>query len=185
MEEVARTWWVYLIRGVCAVLFGLLAIIWPSITLYVLIIVFGVYAIVNGIFELFSSGRGGARGLMVFAGLFSILVGLLALLWPGMTALTLLFMIAIWAVVVGIVELVAAILLRRAVRGEWTFIVSGVLAILFGILLFLWPAAGALAAAWLIGVMAILYGISLLALAFRLRGVGFHGPETSGRPHPV
>jgi uncharacterized membrane protein HdeD (DUF308 family) len=186
MEEMARTWWVYLIRGVCAVLFGLLAIIWPSITLYILIIVFGVYAIVNGIFELFGSGRGGARGLMIFAGVFSILVGVVAFLWPGMTALALLLLIASWAVVIGVVELVAAILLRRAVRGEWTFIVSGVLAMLFGILLFLWPAVGALTVAWLIGVMAILYGISLLALAFRLRGVGFRSsPGTSGRPHPV
>jgi uncharacterized membrane protein HdeD (DUF308 family) len=183
MEELARTWWVYLIRGVCAILFGLLAIAWPGITLYALVIVFGAYAIVNGVFELFSSGRGGSRGWMIFSGIGSILVGLVVLLWPGITALILLLLIASWAVVVGILEIVAAITLRRVVEGEWMFIVSGVLAALFGILLFLWPATGALAIAWLIGVMAIVYGISLLALAFRLRGVGSYGP--SGRPHPV
>ena len=181
MEELARTWWVYLIRGVCAILFGLLAIIWPGITLFALVAFFGAYAIVNGVFELFSSGRGGSRGWMIFSGVGSILVGLVVLFWPGITALILLLLIASWAVVVGILEIVAAIMLRRVVEGEWMFIVSGVLAVLFGILLFVWPATGALAIAWLIGAMAIVYGISLLALAFRLKGVGSYGP--SGRPH--
>ncbi|WP_371783780.1 HdeD family acid-resistance protein [Streptosporangium subroseum] len=183
MEELSRTWWVYLIRGVCAILFGLLAIIWPGMTLFVLVAVFGAYAIVNGVFELFSSGRGGSRGWTIFSGVGSILIGLLVLFWPGITALILLLLIASWAVVVGILEVVAAIMLRRVVEGEWMFIVSGVLAVLFGILLFLWPATGALAIAWLIGAMAIVYGISLLALAFRVRGVGSYGP--SGRPHPA
>jgi uncharacterized membrane protein HdeD (DUF308 family) len=168
---------------VCAILFGLLAIIWPGITLFALVAVFGAYAIVNGVFELFSSGRGGSRGWMIFSGVGSILVGLVVLFWPGITALVLLLLIASWAVVVGVLEIVAAIMLRRVVEGEWMFIVSGVLAVLFGILLFLWPATGALAIAWLIGTMAIVYGISLLALAFRLRGVGSYGP--SGRPHPA
>jgi uncharacterized membrane protein HdeD (DUF308 family) len=183
MEELSRTWWVYLIRGVCAILFGLLAIIWPGMTLFVLVAVFGAYAIVNGIFELFSSGRGGSRGWTIFSGVGSILIGLVVLFWPGITALILLLLIASWAVVVGLLEVVAAIVLRRVVEGEWAFIVSGVLAVLFGILLFIWPATGALAIAWLIGAMAIVYGISLLALAFRLRGVGSYGP--SGRPHPA
>ncbi|MEV6859928.1 HdeD family acid-resistance protein [Streptosporangium subroseum] len=183
MEELAHTWWVYLIRGVCAILFGLVAIIWPGITLFVLVTVFGAYAIVNGIFELFSSGRGGSRGWTIFSGVGSILIGLLVLFWPGITALILLLLIASWAVVVGILEVIAAIMLRRAVEGEWMFIVSGVLAVLFGILLFLWPATGALAIAWLIGAMALVYGISLLALAFRVRGIGSYGP--SGRPHPA
>jgi uncharacterized membrane protein HdeD (DUF308 family) len=183
MEELARTWWVYLIRGVCAILFGLLAIIWPSITLFVLVAVFGAYAIVNGIFELFSSGRGGSRGWTIFSGVGSILIGLVVLFWPGITALVLLLLIASWAVVVGLLEVIAAIMLRRVVEGEWAFIVSGVLAVLFGILLFLWPATGALAIAWLIGAMALVYGISLIALAFRVRGVGSYGP--SGRPHPA
>jgi uncharacterized membrane protein HdeD (DUF308 family) len=183
MEELARTWWVYLIRGVCAILFGLLAIIWPGITLFVLVVGFGAYAIVNGVFELFSSGRGGSRGWTIFSGVGSILIGLLVLFWPGITALILLLLIASWAVVVGLLEVIAAIVLRRVVEGEWAFIVSGVLAVLFGILLFLWPATGALAIAWLIGAMALVYGISLLALAFRVRGVGSYGP--SGRPHPA
>jgi uncharacterized membrane protein HdeD (DUF308 family) len=120
---------------------------------------------------------------MIFSGVGSILIGLVVLFWPGITALILLIFIASWAVVVGILEIVAAIMLRRVVEGEWMFIVSGVLAVLFGILLFLWPATGALAITWLIGAMAIVYGISLLALAFRLRGVGSYGP--SGRPHPA
>ncbi|MDP9849906.1 HdeD family acid-resistance protein [Streptosporangium lutulentum] len=185
MEELARTWWVYLIRGLCALLFGLLALIWPGITLYALVVVFGVYAIANGVFELFSSGRGGARSWMVVSGVGSILIGAAVLLWPGITALVLLLLIAAWAVVVGILEIVAAIRLRRVAAGEWTFVVSGALAVLFGVLLFLWPVASAMAVLWLIGVMAILYGISLVAMAFRLRGVGFHRPGTSERPHPV
>ena len=179
MEELAHTWWVYLIRGVCAILFGLVAIIWPGITLFVLVAVFGAYPSSTASSSC-SARAGEALGAgRSSSGVGSILIGPV-LFWPGITALILLLLIASWAVVVGVLEVVAAIMLRRVVEGEWMFIVSGMLAVLFGILLFLWPATGALAIAWLIGAMALVYGISLLALAFRVRGIGSYGP--SGRP---
>ncbi|GAA2878363.1 HdeD family acid-resistance protein [Streptosporangium fragile] len=182
MRELTQTWWVYLVRGACAILFGLLAIVWPDITLYALVVVFGAFAIVNGVFSLFNAGRGGSRGWMIVSGIVGILTGLVVFLWPGITALVLLFFIAGWAIATGLLEIVAAIRLRKVMEGEWTFIVSGVLSVLFGILLLAWPGAGALAVVWLIGTMAIVYGIALLALAFRLRGLGL--PRTGAGPTP-
>ncbi|WP_433243069.1 HdeD family acid-resistance protein [Streptosporangium sp. CA-135522] len=180
MEELSRMWWVYLVRGLCAILFGLLAIVWPGITTYALVVVFGAYAIVNGVFALFGSGRGGSRLWMIVYGVISILAGIAAFVWPGITALALLFLIASWAVVTGVAEIVAAIRLRKALEGEWMFIVSGVLSVLFGVLLLVWPASGALAVVWLIGTMAIVYGIALLALAFRVKALGSRRPGTPG-----
>ncbi|MEU9830875.1 HdeD family acid-resistance protein [Streptosporangium sp. NPDC048047] len=171
MEELTRTWWVYLVRGACAILFGLLAILWPGITVFALVVVFGVYAVVNGVFALFGSRESGSRAWMIAYGVLSVLAGVAALVWPGITALALLLLIAAWAVVVGITEIMAGIRLRRAATGEWAFILSGVLAVLFGVLLFAWPAAGALAVVWLIGTMAIVYGVALVALAFRVRAL--------------
>ncbi|MEU6740760.1 HdeD family acid-resistance protein [Streptosporangium sandarakinum] len=171
MEELTRTWWVYLVRGACAILFGLLAILWPGITVFALVIVFGVYAIVNGVFALLGSRERGSRTWMIAYGVLSVLAGVAALVWPGITALALLFLIAAWAVVVGVAEIMAGIRLRKATTGEWAFILSGVLAVLFGVLLFVWPAAGALAVVWLIGTMAIVYGVALTALAFRVRAL--------------
>lgn len=180
MEELVRTWWVYLVRGACAILFGLLAILWPDITLYALVIAFGAFAIANGVFTLFSSGRGGSRGWMIFSGIVGILTGIVIFVWPGITALVLLLSIASWAVITGILEIVAGIRLRKALEGEWIFIVAGLLSTLFGALLFLWPGGGALAVVWLIGTMAIVHGISLLGLAFTLRELDFHRPGASG-----
>lgn len=183
MEELSRSWWVYLVRGICAILFGVLALIWPAITILALVVVFGAYAIVDGVFALFGGGRGdgsGSRGWMIFYGVVSILFGVTVFIWPRITALVLLFFIAGWAVVTGVLEIVAGIRVRKTVANEWMFIVSGVLSVIFGILLFIWPGAGALAVIWLIGVMAILYGISLVLLSFRVKALGSQGPGTSG-----
>ncbi|MFF5208953.1 HdeD family acid-resistance protein [Streptosporangium sp. NPDC000396] len=180
MEELSRTWWVYLIRGACAILFGLLAIIWPGITIYALVILFGAYAIADGVFALFGSGRGGSRIWMIIYGILGILAGIAAFVWPQITALALLVLIATWAIVTGIVEIVAAIRLRKEMQGEWMFIVSGVLSVLFGILLLARPGPGALAVVWLIGTMAIIYGIALIGLAFKVKSLGSHRPGPSG-----
>ncbi|WP_326824821.1 HdeD family acid-resistance protein [Streptosporangium sp. NBC_01756] len=183
-EGLSRTWWVHLVRGGCAILFGLLAVFWPAITVLALVIVFGAYAILNGVFAIFGSGRSASRTWMIVYGVLSVLAGILAFVWPGMTALALLFVIASWAVVTGIVEIVAAIRLRKEMTGEWMFIVSGVLSVLFGILLFVWPASGALAVVWLIATMAIVYGVALVVLAFRVKALGSRRPGGSGTvPH--
>ncbi|MER7207584.1 MULTISPECIES: HdeD family acid-resistance protein [Streptosporangium] len=188
MEELARTWWVYLVRGVCAILFGVLALIWPAITVLALVVVFGAYAIVDGVFALFGAGRGaglGSRGWMIFYGVVSILTGVAVFVWPGITALVLLFFIAAWAVVTGVLEIVAGIRLRGTAANEWMFVISGALSVLFGVLLFIRPAPGALALVWLIGIMAILYGIALVALSFRIKGLASRWRGPSGTPRVV
>ncbi|MCG5212712.1 HdeD family acid-resistance protein [Streptosporangium sp. KLBMP 9127] len=184
MGRVADTWWMILIRGICAIVFGLFALVWPGITVFALVIFFGAYAIVNGIFSLFGAfggTPGESRWWLAIAGVLGIVAGIIALVWPGITALALLMLIAIWAVVIGIIEIIAGIRLRKEIQGEWMFILSGVLAVVFGVLLFVWPATGALAVTWLIGAMALVYGISLLVLAFRVRKLG---GRTAGRHAP-
>ncbi|WP_248959265.1 HdeD family acid-resistance protein [Sphaerisporangium perillae] len=173
--EVARHWWVLAVRGACAVLFGILAIVWPLITLLTLVILFGAYAIVNGGFTLYEAFRGAhprdSRTWLIISGVLGVLAGIVAWVWPGITALALLMLIAAYAVVIGVAEIVAAIVRRKAGDTDWMNLASGVLAVVFGILLFIWPASGALALTWLIGLFAILYGASLLVLAYRMKGM--------------
>jgi uncharacterized membrane protein HdeD (DUF308 family) len=178
-EEAGRHWWVLGVRGVCAILFGILAIVWPLITLITLVILFGAFAIVNGIFTLIGAFRGAhprdSKIWMIVSGVLGIVAGIIAWVWPGLTAFALLMLIAAYAVVVGVAEVIAAVRRRTAGDTDWMYLVSGVLAVIFGILLFAWPASGALALTWLIGIFAIVYGVSLLYLAFRIRGVRHRG----------
>jgi len=180
IETLARNWWVVALRGAAALIFGVLALVWPGITVLVLVALFGAYALVDGVFALGTAilGRGrsgGSRGWLAVGGIAGIIVGILTFVWPGVTALVLLWLIAAWAVITGVLEIVAAIRLRRELRGEWMLILSGVISVLFGILLMVWPAAGALAVTVLIGLYAIVFGIVLLALGFRLRRLGRGG----------
>jgi uncharacterized membrane protein HdeD (DUF308 family) len=163
-------WWVLLLRGIAAVLFGFLAFVWPELTLVALVFLFGAYALVDGVTTLFVGGR--ARSWwMVFAGVFGIIAGGLMFIFPRITAFGLLILIASWAVVRGLFEIVAAIQLRKELTNEWMLILGGVLSIIFGILLVLNPAVGALAMVWLIGVFTLVFGIMMVILAFRLRGL--------------
>lgn len=172
LEAVARHWWILTIRGVLAILFGLLAWIWPGITLLVLVILFGAYALVDGIFAIGAAIRGGAgrsRKWLVVTGVAGIVAGLVTLTWPGVTALVLLLLIAWWAVLTGIFEIVAGIRLRQQIEGEWIYIVSGVISVIFGIMLFVWPVSGALAVIWIIGFFSILFGLAMIVASLRLR----------------
>lgn len=169
--EVTRYWWVVAIRGLAAVLFGLAAFAWPQVTLTVLVLLFGAYALVDGVLGLiyaFGSGRP-FRAVRVGEGVAGIIVGVIALAWPGITALALLYLIAAWAVVTGILEIVAAIDLRKVIDNEWLLLLSGIASVIVGVMLAVWPGAGALALIWLIGGYAIVFGGLLIALAFRLR----------------
>ena len=181
--ELPRHWWVVALRGLAAIIFGILAFIWPGITLAVLVYFFGAYAIVDGLLALYVAIR--SRGQQVWAlvleGILGIAAGLVAFFWPAITALALVYVIAAWALLTGVVEVIAAVQLRRAITNEWAFILSGVLSIIFGILLVIQPGAGALALVWLIGFYAILFGIGLLAFAWRLRGLLEHMPNVSSR----
>ena len=174
LETLSRYWWAMAIRGGAAIVFGILAIIWPEITLYVLVLLFGAYAIVDGLFALGTAlfgarGAAGRRGWLIAEGVIGIGAGVITFVWPTITTLALLFMIAFWAVLTGVLEMVAAVRLRREMRGEWLLALSGILSVVFGILLAVWPATGALALVILIGIYAIVFGVALLALALRLR----------------
>lgn len=183
MESIfVRHWWVHGIRGAAAILFGILTILWPALSLYTLVLLFGAYALVDGAFNVVGAlrrARDGRRwGAMIAEGILSVAAGVITFFWPGITALALLFVIAAWAVLTGIVEIAAAIRLRRHIRGEWLLALSGALSMVFGLWLFFFPGAGALAVAFWIGAYAIVSGALLLALAFRLRT---GGRETSHR----
>ena len=189
LEVLTRYWWAVTLRGVVALIFGLAALIWPQITLFALVIVFGAYAVVDGVLALGSAVAGrrtvaGSRGWLAVEGVLSIVAGVVAFVWPGITALALLWLIAFWALVTGIFEIVAAVRLRREIQGEWMLALSGALSVVFGILLLVWPGTGALAVVFLIGVYAILFGVALVALGLRLRRLR-HGPVTTARPGPA
>lgn len=175
IADLSRNWWVFLIRGSAATLFGIAALISPGLTIAVLVLMFGAYALVDGIFAIIGgiSARNQVERwwMMILVGLAGIVTGVLTFIWPGITALVLLYFIAAWAVVTGIFQIAAAIRLRKEIEGEWFLALGGVASILFGVLLILWPGAGALASIWIIGSYAIIFGILMIILAFRLRSM--------------
>jgi len=168
-----RNWWILALRGLAAVLFGILAFFWPGITLLSLIYLFGAYALVNGILAFVVASRspkGYPRfGSLIFEGILSIAAGVIAFFVPGITALALLVLIAAWAIITGIFEIVAAVRLRKVIANEWLLVLAGLASIGFGVLLLIWPGAGALAMTLWIGAFAFVFGILLIALAFRMR----------------
>jgi uncharacterized membrane protein HdeD (DUF308 family) len=171
LKSLAENWWLLLLRGIAAIAFGVLAFLWPGITLLTLILFWGAYAVVDGIFSLWSaiSGKGGSRWWLALVGICGIVAGVLAFALPGVTALVLLMFIAGWAIATGILQVWGAIRLRKEIEGEWLLILSGLLSIAFGLVLIAWPGPGVLAVIWLIGSFAILEGCIYAALAFRLK----------------
>jgi uncharacterized membrane protein HdeD (DUF308 family) len=172
LPTMAGNWWALLLRGIAAVLFGLAALLWPGLTLFVLIVFFGAYALVDGIFAIVAGIRssGGRRWVLLAEGGLGALAGLVAFFWPGMTALVLLYVIAAWAIFTGILRVVLAISLRREIENEWLMVLSGVLSVLFGLILAVLPGAGLLSFVWLIGIYALIFGVALIVLGFRMRG---------------
>jgi uncharacterized membrane protein HdeD (DUF308 family) len=170
----APSWWSLALRGLVAVLFGLAALFWPALVLEVLILLFGAYALVDGVFALIaafgSSGRGMRRPLLLIEGAIGILFGIVALFWPGLTALALIYIVAFWSILSGIARIAMAIMLRREIENEWSIALSGVLSVILGIVLILIPGAGLLAYTWLIGLLALALGIALIYYSFRVRG---------------
>jgi uncharacterized membrane protein HdeD (DUF308 family) len=173
VAQLAPRWGWIALRGVAAIVFGLLAFLLPGITIAVLTLLWGAYAFVDGIFALTAAFRvrdGGRRmWSLLIVGILGIVVGVLTFLWPGVTALGLLLLIAAWAIATGIFEIAAAVRLRKEIRNEWLLIVSGIASVAFGVLLVVWPASGALALIWLIAAYAIVFGVLLVSLALRIR----------------
>ncbi len=169
-----RYWWMILIRGILAILFGILVFVWPGITLLSLVFVFGFYALADGIANIVTA-IGGRREqehwwLLLLLGLAGVALGVLTFLNPGITALALLFFIAIWAIVTGGLQIVAAIRLRKEIEGEFWLALAGAASVGLGVLLIARPGAGALAVLWIIGAYALAFGVILLILAFKARG---------------
>lgn len=168
----AENWWLVALRGVAAIVFGLLAIFWPGLTLLILVWLFGVYAVVDGIFAILGGVRRAERRardwLMVLRGIAGVAAGVIALVWTGITALVLLIVIAAWAISTGILEMMAAYR-RRERRGSWLLVLVGIASVLFGLALILLPGPGALALVLVIGAYAIASGLVLLIASYRLR----------------
>ena len=187
VEGLAERWWVLVVRGLAAVLFGVLTLVSPGTSLLALVTLWGVYALIDGgsnIALTVSAGRAGARwGWFLFEGIVSIGAGVATFFWPGITGLVLLSVIAAWAIITGIAELAAAIRLRKVIRHEWSLGLAGVLSVVFGVLLLARPGAGALAVAWLIGVYAIAFGGLLIGLGARIHR--WLQPNARTRPVPV
>jgi uncharacterized membrane protein HdeD (DUF308 family) len=170
LEAFAKNWWVLLLRGICAVLFAVMAFTLPGLTLVTLVLLYGVYALADGLTALWVGGQARAWWFMLL-GTIGMIVGILTFAYPGITAVALLYLIAAWAIVRGVFEIVTAIQLRKEISNEWLLILSGILSVLFGVALVAQPAAGALAVVWIIGTYALIFGLMMIVLAFRLRGL--------------
>jgi len=171
-----RSWWLLLLRGLAAIAFGLFTWFQPGLSLATLILLFAIYSVADGVFSIWTAiaGRHDHEHwwVLLLAGLLGIVVGVLTFLAPGLTALALLLYIAIWAMGTGLLQVIAAIRLRKEITGEWLLILAGLLSVAFGIMVMARPGVGALAVLSLIAVYAVVYGVLLVVLSFRVRRFG-------------
>jgi uncharacterized membrane protein HdeD (DUF308 family) len=172
----ARWWWTFILRGVAAILFGILALLWPGLAIEVLVLLFAAWALVDGAFTVITGIRtrdtDRSWWLEILQGVVGVAAGIIAIVLPLEVVTTaLVLVIAAWAVLTGVIEIVLAIRLRRVIRGELWMALAGVASILFAVVLVLFPAAGALSLVWLIGAFAIAFGIFAIGLGWRLRGL--------------
>jgi len=176
LNLLARNWWLIEIRGVAAVAFGVLAFLWPGLTLVVLVTLFAAYMLIDGIALLVSLRRAepattGHRLTVALMGILGVAIGIATIFLPGITALALLYLVAFWAITLGATQVVAAIRLRREISGELWLVIGGIVTVLFGAYLVIFPGAGLLSLVWLVGIWAIVFGITSMVVAWRLRGV--------------
>ena len=192
LELASRYWWVVLLRGLLAIGFGIVALIWPGITILVLVILFGAYALFDGVLDVVMAigGKGadearldgGERAWLAVMGVIGVGAGIIAFVWPGITAVALLWVIAFWAILSGILEIVTAWRLRAELTNEWMWVLAGFLSIALGVLLIAQPATGAVALVIWIGIFAIAWGIALTILSFRVKGLGVAAASTTTDP---
>jgi uncharacterized membrane protein HdeD (DUF308 family) len=164
----------FLFRGLAALAFGIIALVWPKPTLLVLVLLFGIFAIISGITAVAAALQNREEhgwGLLLFEGILWILVGVVALVWPGITALAFLYLLAAWAIITGILELIAPLSFPMSVGRGALMVLAGLVSIVFGILIAFQPASGLLAVVWLIGLYAIVFGILHLVAYFEARSV--------------
>jgi uncharacterized membrane protein HdeD (DUF308 family) len=172
IESLMRHWWALALRGAAALIFGVLAVLWPGMTLTALIWIFAAYLLADGIFALIaglgSAQRGARWWPLAFEGVLDLAAGAIAFLWPHIALVTFLYLAAVWAILTGLALLAVALWLQRT-QGEPLFLLGGLLSVALGLVVLFWPMAGALALAWSIGAYAILFGAAMLAIALRLR----------------
>jgi uncharacterized membrane protein HdeD (DUF308 family) len=183
LSQLSRDWWHFAVRGLLAIVFGIMALIWPEPTKLALVLMFAAFALVNGIVTV-ATGIGTRNYFkqwwaLLLEGLTGIVIAALTFMWPNIAANILLYVIAIWAILTGIFEIMAAIELRDVIVGESVMILYGLLSVAFGILLFVFPSAGAVGIVWAIGFFAIAAGTAEIVVAFRLRGLGRELEKTS------
>jgi uncharacterized membrane protein HdeD (DUF308 family) len=166
--QFARHWWVILLRGLFAILFGILAFAYPGLTLASLVMVYGIFVCADGLVAIFG-GMGNSLWPSLLVGLIGVAAGLLTFFYPGITALVLLYFIAAWAILKGVFEMVIAFKLREVIQGEWALILAGALSVAFGVLVFLFPGAGALSIVWIIGAYALAFGVLLVLVSLKIR----------------
>lgn len=175
LDLLARNWWLFVIRGVAAIIFGVLAFIWPGLTLVVLVVLVAAYFLVDGISLLASLALGdpvARRNAWTVAlmGVLGVIVGIASFVWPGLTALSLLYLVAFWSIVLGVIQVISAIQMRREIQGELWMALGGAIAVIFGLYLVILPGAGLLSLVWLVGIWAVVFGISCLMFGLGLRG---------------
>ena len=184
VDTLTRNWWVMLLRGIAGVLFGIATFVAPGVSLAVLVLLFGAYALIDGVLAVITGVRrrdvSDRWWMLLLEGIVGIAAGIATLVWPGITALALLYVIAAWALLTGAFEIAAAIRLRKVIIGEWLLVLSGIASIGLGILLMIFPGPGALVMVLWIGAYAFVFGILLIALSLRLRSLG-----RSHIPHAV
>ena len=185
----ARNWWSLVIRGILGIVIGLISFLWPGITLMALVFLFAGYALVDGVVSLAGAVHAAQAherwAALLIGGLLGIGAAVITVLWPAITALSLVFVIAAWAILTGIAEVVAAVRLRRYMSGEWLLALAGIASVIFGVLVAAVPLAGALVIAIWFGVYAFVFGVMLLVLGFRLRTWGRAIPRHEGVPLPA
>ncbi|HEX6470962.1 MAG TPA: HdeD family acid-resistance protein [Streptosporangiaceae bacterium] len=173
------------VRGVLAVIFGVIALVWPGITALALAIVFGAYALINGVsmlVEAFRHADRPHRGARIAGGVLGVAAGVVALAWPGMTAVVLAILFGAWAVVTGVTEIAAAIRFRRQMHGEFLLGLAGLLSIIAGLIILAWPTIGVVTIAIILGIYAIMAGIVLIAMAARMRRAAHHTTHATHSP---
>ena len=172
LDSLARNLWLILLRGIFAIIFGVLTFAWPGITLVTLVLLYGAFAFADGVLSLVAAvtkGPAEPRWWLALVGILGIGAGIATLMWPGLTGIILLYLIAGWAIASGIFEIVGAIRLRKEIDDEWLLIASGVVSVIFGLLILANPGAGALGVAFAIGAFAVLFGVLQVALSMRLK----------------
>jgi uncharacterized membrane protein HdeD (DUF308 family) len=183
----AESWWSLVLRGFLAVILGVVAFAIPGITIGALVIVFGAYALTDGIVAIIGAYRASKAherwGILLAEGLAGIAAAGVTIMWPGITALTLVLLIGAWAFVTGIFEIVAAIKLRKYISGEWLLLLSGIASVVFGLLVVILPLVGAIAIALCIGIYAVIFGVIMISLGLRLRMLA--NTENAGASIPL